>query len=1269
MTDIRFEPGVVDRALTTERWTLLTRAGLDLESIGTWDPVLARRSRILVPIDVQAFVVPDTGGEPTVALTGDSRDPEPFAASTLRPAGVHLHWAMPDSLLNGRDGDAGDVVFPMLPDRWTVVRVLFPNGQRQAVVSGWVIDAPTGRTATYASFSGTFTGVGADLFEPLDAARGGSLTWTASYEASAGRFAFHDPLDDLDALRENAPQGFHNEHAVYVVAGWYTDLAGDPLAAALGPTALESTLASLGWTLSSDAAAVGEQPVDADRARAAKVLSDLPMVETSVVLAAGERQSVSAVTGAAYLPVRDASVVVFGQDQPTYASLLHGAVLGVPIDGSIDADGRPATADCTLAVGVDTDDVVAAFAAPSLGITGASRVGLEQLAAAFSSNMLDRFRTPDGLDELAEQEHRDGFWSFAGAPLPLARADRLRADDSVALGPTAVGRKGRSMRAASLATAFEWHSTLGLTAGKRTAKQPRTAEATLPRSATDSRTVTKPAPRLFRPRPPMVAIRGARPDHRHHGDGLFDASGRLRCRVVGECQVDIDGGVSGTAVVPSIGSGAVPDETAVIVREAVVLDPYALDWLAAAGAAGQGPQVFEAYRTRFAGEMMLRFGTTATYDGSSHLPARSVGLQSRRRRPSASAAGPQWGDIGGPAGRFDHELAGVLVDYSLIGGTAPSPVAITTWRQPWVPVWLEWKVSLEGSDRMVGWKLDGLDLEPTDEQAPTITRTIAGRSPIGQGASTALHEGIRAWLDAEVARDDAGRGVLPPTEQTTLESLGNLLGPIDLISASFDGVVEHLLGIPYVGVLARDQLTGLPVAADLPIPLFGGVLRLDALRLIDAFGRVLDIDPQDALTTSTLAVDGAAMQLRPRVQHGARWLFRLVDPTYPTDADPAAAPEAFVDQLAPELAVNPVAGFLLPDHIDEALEVFTVAGEPLGQLGHDPVSGAVTWEPAPGRLVPPDAGPFEGTGPAERIVADLSTGLVAADVHARIEKPTSTGSDIGRETPLTALLRAVDTTLWTVDTYATLGTASVSALTGRPIAVVRATLRLDVPDDTAEVLVTFSGGADARRAAFRAIDEERFPVRLGELHRSDDSLLGFFVDDDYRRFRVVDKVVAHHAVITGRHQGYLGLHGHPDEHATSPILHPYLVDDDLLWLRPGQTLRLTLLMLPAGKVHLTSGLLPRKELALADDWITPGLRKLSPSVRVGPVLVDPTEIRLPLVHTLGDAQTFTRRTGPLTWRDDPIVAASQTAFLPTLPHEAQEGWVRVTPVEPPEMST
>jgi hypothetical protein len=63
------------------------------------------------------------------------------------------------------------------------------------------------------------------------------------------------------------------------------------------------------------------------------------------------------------------------------------------------------------------------------------------------------------------------------------------------------------------------------------------------------------------------------------------------------------------------------------------------------------------------------------------------------------------------------------------------------------------------------------------------------------------------------------------------------------------------------------------------------------------------------------------------------------------------------------------------------------------------------------------------------------------------------------------------------------------------------------------------------------------------------------------------------------------------------------------------------------------------------------------------VLVDPAEIRMPKVASLGENQNFIRRTGPLTWREDPIVAATSAAFLPRIPHESQEGWIRVAPTE------
>ncbi len=104
---------------------------------------------------------------------------------------------------------------------------------------------------------------------------------------------------------------------------------------------------------------------------------------------------------------------------------------------------------------------------------------------------------------------------------------------------------------------------------------------------------------------------------------------------------------------------------------------------------------------------------------------------------------------------------------------------------------------------------------------------------------------------------------------------------------------------------------------------------------------------------------------------------------------------------------------------------------------------------------------------------------------------------------------------------------------------------------------------------------------------------------------------------------------------------------------------LTLLMVPDTTVHVTSGILPRKSLSLLREWIDEPLKRIMPSLRIGPVLVDPNTIRMPKPVHLGEEQLWTRRDSATTWRDDPIVAATQEAIFPKGSAVAQEGYIRV----------
>src|SRR4051812_8990237 len=105
-----YDPDLVSRAQISTAWSAATRAAVDAEMVVSWDRDLLREPRILVPIDVQAYVVPAGGdAEATVRLPcplspGEPSDvsalegPPPFDPGAARPAGVHLHWALPDAL-------------------------------------------------------------------------------------------------------------------------------------------------------------------------------------------------------------------------------------------------------------------------------------------------------------------------------------------------------------------------------------------------------------------------------------------------------------------------------------------------------------------------------------------------------------------------------------------------------------------------------------------------------------------------------------------------------------------------------------------------------------------------------------------------------------------------------------------------------------------------------------------------------------------------------------------------------------------------------------------------------------------------------------------------------------------------------------------------------------------------------------------------------------------------------------------------------------------
>lgn len=352
--------------------------------------------------------------------------------------------------------------------------------------------------------------------------------------------------------------------------------------------------------------------------------------------------------------------------------------------------------------------------------------------------------------------------------------------------------------------------------------------------------------------------------------------------------------------------------------------------------------------------------------------------------------------------------------------------------------------------------------------------------------------------------------------------------------------------------------------------------------------------------------------------------------------------------------VSPI--FSDPDYCELVLlggDINTFTGHALPGVG-----GGVVWEGAPGR--PGSIGESPSVDALGEHASAFVRALVARDLAER-EGLIAASDDAAteeRESPLSALLRVIDTTLWTVDPFGRTGGEHLSMLTGHAIAMVRARLTLEVYSDVADFPDLDANVREERERAFRELAQHTFEVRLGALTRAEDGLLGYFVGDDYGRFYPVHDQVRLEGS-PGPGGGHLGPVEAPPSTDPVEITSPYIVRDPTVDIHPGQTALVTLLLMPGGKVHATSGILPRKGISLPRDWVAGALERICPSFRMGPVLVDPATVRMPRPSALPKEQVWTRRATPVSWRDDPILAATQDALLPDTSAISQEGYIRV----------
>lgn len=1235
--------------------------------------------------------------------------------------------------------------YPAVPDRWLVARIFPSPTSTKRAIRGWMLE--TGLPDVVTTDIGTWTEKGwvaPPKQQHMTVLGYGDPAWAAYYDNVVGRLGFHDDLSDvpqgpvaylvcgwyanpaLDPLGKvplNSYADFYNRLAAL---GWMLqdDDASEALQAAADYVTKARTLGlmmeamhSVGSSAMAASSRASSQPArplwpDQILCHGSAVNVSWPNAPASSGASAqassGETGGPPATAGLTVaiggtLPEAMAALIAARQGNDHQAYLLeafHAHVLHeldapdglAKLDAALHATrfgsmpGGFVTETIQQSVPEHPPYVPPVVPAPHRGTGGGVRAPGGYAAAVSSSAAQPAWAN-------TQVARTAGTVESAGLTAHLAESQTY-------VPPVATtGAKATTFSAESIAQAAAVVHEGSLAALLGMAGQPQGTTTTY---TTKSIEVQRALPRFFHPQDPVLLVQGGQRTFKHGYDDIHTDQGKLVCRLTGSYVTGLGIRVGQVWVplqpqdvlVGSLSNGSLPMECESLLLETIALDPGSASSFTAAAVEGASPSMRSTMQT---GAFVQ------------HVAVEQTAWQAMRD-PSVDPT--------------------PLVMNSGLRGRLPSPVAITLAVPPWLPRHLDWEVeyipSPKGAD---DWALDEIDYRVPPANLPPTTApavvTVSGRTLVTGGAASSMAGAVRHALDelqhAGTAGTLAAQGTIWALSQRVqkimvqlasltsastvaaasgatsaqsgsggstgdassdgtgatsdaisaqdaqqLTDLATLLDSMDVLSGALDSLRKRL----------RDALAARPgaIGADLE----AGFMRIKRLRLVDGYGQFVDLaDTADILKAGPLAVDGRAdiVALPPRFAGRSRLWVRF------TTSD--EGPDHHGDLK--DIDVNPLCGFLMPNHLDSALAFYDTTGQIVGTIlpewgenSTDKLPLRLVWEDAPGR-------PATVGAPPSRALPNRWLGGIADALLAWGRTTTPSAS----EHAVSAMLRVIDSTRWTVDPFGHTGEEHLALLVGHPIAVLRARIRLEVEDFApqppgslgATGVTTAPGGLDGNWAPSSA--NTAVPLRLGALTHWQDGLFGYFVNDDYTTLYCVDAAAADFARPIGPMQGFLQAVGSavvtyedwtndlgPDPDAGggsgpsqggSPVRHPYVNTSGVIYVQPNQDVWVTLLVEPHTLVHATSGLLPRKDLAVRREWVQDGLSKLAPTFRFGPVLVEPKTVRMPIPSDLQGSWSWDHRQDMSNWHNDQVTNATDQAQLAPDPSTATEGWLQLVP--------
>lgn len=548
-------------------------------------------------------------------------------------------------------------------------------------------------------------------------------------------------------------------------------------------------------------------------------------------------------------------------------------------------------------------------------------------------------------------------------------------------------------------------------------------------------------------------------------------------------------------------------------------------------------------------------------------------------------------------------------------GRPSSPAGLQAWRDWYGPLFLDTEYTHRRKRFNDAWQLPPEHVETVDrvpEVLPDREQMITER----QVATVSVVKVLKQTLVTELTIDPYGKPIPKKPAPNGVDA--QTFDQMDVISAPLAHLDEALFA---AGERER-----------------GGFVHMNKIRLFDTFGTPANWSSTSA---SLAPLPDWATALPARLDCWGRLNFRLQS---------AADPTADATPLTP-----PVCGILLPDFVDQSLEVYDATGQAIGQLtADDPIRDnpgaartlavAFTLLPWVASTLPPGADP----------TLAITNPTLRRFVQALIAQPLSVpaGALGWHETGFTAMLRVFDTVRSTLDP-AVKPTDTRVRLLGEPILVMNTRLSFEASNQSAHDL-KWNPQSLPEPPALPVLH-----VRVGDVTRPDDGVLGCFLmgaTPAQDRFAPVSLEASAQAVLNQMifKGGVMKI---------EPVTHPFIAGQVAEFDLPANAPFDTVLVADArGSLYATCGVLPRKTIIVPKDFVDPAVKRLEPTFSVGPLLgfdVQGTLVPvLPAPKIEGMEAEFVHD-DDTAYPELPVPPVIPVAELPPKRVRLTEGWVRM----------